>query len=165
MNQYVDCLSTMIRKTMKEINGCEIEKHKIWEELHSPNISYLAYINLTDRYNEIQKKVNNLESKNDAYTIAREEIMDIGFKNNKETKLPPTIYTVVLKIGEEIFSPIICITVKDAVRTRKEIFSKYCLEKNIKLQNGNDFDDYEKVVWANSVERVCCYIFESDVYG
>lgn len=73
------------------------------------------------------------------------------------------VYTVVLTEGEEIFNPIVCLNIDEAIKTRKKVFTRHCSVKNIKLNNMNKYDDFETVVWANSIERVRCYIFESDV--
>ena len=73
------------------------------------------------------------------------------------------LYTVVLQEGEQIFTPIICLTLEDAITTRKKIFTKYCKEKNIKIANPDDFSDYEKAIWVDNIERINCYIFESCV--
>lgn len=85
MNKYIDTLSKMIEYINKKINEYEKRKSDIWYCLHERNITHSEYLKLTDEYSQIQKGIDDLESRKNAHIIARKKMIEI-YKRDKLKK-------------------------------------------------------------------------------
>lgn len=108
------------------------------------NIVNIDLNELSNIFNYILDKVEDCYSEEVKASIA-------NYLNTVKVDVPKVsknTYTVVLQEGEQIFAPIVCLTLENAIIMRKEIFTKYCEEKNVEIANPEDFVDFEKAVWA-----------------